>query len=112
MVSGPSSPRWPTQPKQRNVRSRPVPFEPTHSAYADTHNSAYISTQHQSSIPDQTHLCIPSDLTKWLVDTGATAHTTPCLTEQTHVENDPDVYIEVAYGTPVPCKGKSIDILN
>jgi hypothetical protein len=100
------------QYQHKGLRSRPVPFEPAHSTYANIHNYTYRSPQHQSSLHDPTHLGSPSDLTNWLVDTGATSHMPPSLTDLTYVENGPYLSVEVYDGPTVPCKGKCIATLN
>ena len=94
----------------RGTQAKAIPLSKKHFAYATTHIATSASKKKSPVGP--TDLGSPSDLSNWLIDTGATAHMTPCLNDLVNVEKGPDVSIEVADGTTVPCQGKGTGIIN
>ncbi|MGH7954952.1 MAG: hypothetical protein ACREOZ_03235 [Gloeomargaritales cyanobacterium] len=50
-----------------------------------------------------TNLGIATTFNNWLVDSGATAHMTPCLNDLSNQHNDEDLAVTVADGHVVPC---------
>jgi hypothetical protein len=94
----------------RGTQAKPVPLRERHFAYTTNH-LANSASKKESSV-DHKDLGSPSELSTWFIDTGATAHTIPCLEDLGHMEKGPDVSIEVDGVNTVPYQGKCTVIIN